>query len=248
VSETRKPLLELRSVSKRFGDVQALESVSASVFPGEVLGLTGDNGAGKSTLIKIVAGVYRPDAGEILYKGASRLFETPNEAREAGIETIYQDLALAGNLDVGSNIFLGREPVRKWMGFKVLDRRKMEAAARAAARALDIVIERFDMPVRNLSGGQRQAVAISRAIHWNAPIILMDEPTAALGIAERRKLMSLIQTLKEQGRGIVFVAHDLGDIFAVADRIAVLRRGVMVGELDKAATNADEIVRLTAGG
>jgi simple sugar transport system ATP-binding protein len=242
------PLLEVRSVSKRFGRIQALNSVSISLYPGEVLGLAGDNGAGKSTLVKIIAGVYRPDGGEIRYMGTPRTFETPGEARAAGIETIHQDLALAGNLDVGSNIFLGREPVRRWMGIRILDRRKMEDAARAAARALGIRIERFDMPVRNLSGGQRQAVAIGRAIHWDARIIIMDEPTAALGVAEQHKLMSLIQTLRDQGRGIIFISHHLGDIFAVADRIAVLRRGVLTGEREKSATSPDEIVRLMVGG
>jgi simple sugar transport system ATP-binding protein len=244
----REPLLEVRSISKRFGGVQALDAVSVALYPGEVLALAGDNGAGKSTLIKIIAGVYRPDGGEMRYMGAPRSFETPNEARANGIETIYQDLALADNLDVGSNIFLGREPTRRWMGIKVLDRRKMEEAARAAAAALDIEINSFDMPVRNLSGGQRQAVAIGRAIHWNARIIIMDEPTAALGVPEQRKVMALIQTLKDQGRGVIFISHNLGDIFAVADRIVVLRRGILAGERARAATNPDEIVRLMVGG
>jgi simple sugar transport system ATP-binding protein len=242
------PVLEVKSVSKRFGGVQALDRVSLALHPGEVLAVAGDNGAGKSTLIKIVSGVHRPDEGEIRFMGAQRAFETPNDARAHGIETIYQDLALADNLDVGSNIFLGREPLRRWFGTNVIDRRKMEQVARAVTSALGVEIERFDTPVRSLSGGQRQAVAIGRAIHWNAQVIIMDEPTAALGVPEQRKVMTLIKSLKDQGRGIIFISHNLGDIFSVADRIVVLRRGTLVGERAKSMTSPDEVVRLMVGG
>jgi simple sugar transport system ATP-binding protein len=250
MADTRAaPLLEIRAVSKRFAAVQALDGVSMTVGAGEVVALAGDNGAGKSTLIKIVSGVFHPDAGEILYEGQNITFETPQAARDHGIETIYQDLALADNLSIGANIFLGREPRRLAFGFlPVLDRRKMAEAAKATMARLDFHVDRLEAPVSRFSGGQRQAVAIGRAIYWDARVLIMDEPTAALGVPEQRKVIALVQNLKAQGRGVIFISHNLGDIFAVADRIVVLRRGVLAGERRTANTNADEIVRLMVGG
>jgi simple sugar transport system ATP-binding protein len=243
------PLLEVRSVSKRFAAVQALDGVSMAVGAGEVVALAGDNGAGKSTLIKIVSGVFHPDAGEILYEGRNITFETPQAARDQGIETIYQDLALADNLSIGANIFLGREPRRLAFGFlPVLDRRKMAEAARATMARLDFHVDRLEAPVSGFSGGQRQAVAIGRAIYWEARVLIMDEPTAALGVPEQRKVIALVQNLKAQGKGVIFISHNLGDIFAVSDRIVVLRRGVLAGERRTSSTTADEIVRLMVGG
>jgi simple sugar transport system ATP-binding protein len=242
-------LLEVRSVSKSFAAVRALESVSIAVDAGEVVALAGDNGAGKSTLIKIIAGVFRADTGEIVYRGENITFETPQAARDHGIETIYQDLALADNLSIGANIFLGREPMKRAFGFlPVLDRGKMAEAARATMARLDFHVDRLEAPVSRFSGGQRQAVAIGRAIYWEARILVMDEPTAALGVPEQRKVLALIKNLREQGKGIIFISHNLGDIFEVADRIIVLRRGVLAGERRTAATSPDEIVRLMVGG
>jgi ABC-type sugar transport system ATPase subunit len=212
------------------------------------LALAGDNGAGKSTLIKIISGVHHPDEGKIWYNGAEVAFENPQKAREQGIETIYQDLALADNLDVGANVFLGREPMKRVLGLPVLDRKKMRAEAADALRVLDIRINRFDLPLRSMSGGQRQAVAIGRAIHWNAKVLIMDEPTAALGVPEQRKVIALIKSLKQSGVGVIFISHNLIDIFAVSDRIVVLRRGKNVGEAATQATNSDEIVRWMVGG
>jgi simple sugar transport system ATP-binding protein len=248
-SSTSEPILEVRNVAKRFGGVQALSGVSLRLDPGEVVALAGDNGAGKSTLIKTISGVYRADEGEIRFAGQTTHFASPEAARGAGIETIYQDLALADNLSIGSNIFLGREPMRKLFGFlPVLDRPAMAAAAKATMARLDFHVDRLDAPVGRFSGGQRQAVAIGRAIYWNARVLIMDEPTAALGVPEQRKVVSLIQTLKAQGQGIIFISHNLHDIFAVADRIVVLRRGQLAGERRLAETNPDEIVRLMVGG
>jgi simple sugar transport system ATP-binding protein len=242
-------LLEVRSISKRFGGVQALDNVSMSVCRGEVVALAGDNGAGKSTLIKIIAGVYQSDSGSILYQGSPVSFETPEAARKRGIETIYQDLALADNLSIGANIFLGREPMRKAFGFlPVLDRAQMAKAAQKTMAQLDFHVDRLDAPVSNFSGGQRQAVAIGRAIYWDARILIMDEPTAALGVPEQRKVIALIKNLRAQGCGIIFISHNLGDIFAVSDRLVVLRRGALVGERWTAQTNPDEVVRLMVGG
>jgi len=245
----RQPILSARELSKHFGGVAALERVSFDLFPGEVLALAGDNGAGKSTLIKAIAGVHQPDHGEIWYDGARVQFASPREARDRGIETIYQDLALADNLDVGANVFLGREPAARFLGILPrIDRPAMREAARRTMASLDIEIERLDVPVRALSGGQRQAVAIGRAIYWNAKVLIMDEPTAALGVPEQRKVMALIQRLKTQDVAVIFISHNLGDIFAVADRILVLRRGVKAGERRIGETDGDEIVKLMVGG
>jgi simple sugar transport system ATP-binding protein len=246
---TTAPLLDVRSVSKRFGGVSALDGVSMTLNAGEVVALAGDNGAGKSTLIKTISGVYQADAGEIRLKGEAVHFATPEAARGHGIETIYQDLALADNLSIGANIFLGREPMRRAFGFlPVLDRRSMAKAAQETMALLDFHVTRLDAPVGNFSGGQRQAVAIGRAVYWNAQVLIMDEPTAALGVPEQRKVVSLIKTLKAQGRGIIFISHNLQDIFAVSDRIVVLRRGQLAGERRIAETNHDEIVKLMVGG
>jgi simple sugar transport system ATP-binding protein len=244
-----RPLLEASRIFKRFGGVHALEDVSLSLAPGEVVALAGDNGAGKSTLIKIISGVFQPDEGEIRYQGDRIVLANPHDARDRGIETIYQDLALADNLDVGANVFLGREPMRRALGFvPVIDRQRMREEAARALDTLDIGLDRLDRPVRALSGGQRQCVAIGRALHWKARVLIMDEPTAALGVPEQRKVIALIRSLRSSGVGIIFISHNLGDIFAVSDRIVVLRRGIKAGERMTAESNPDEIVRLMVGG
>ena len=243
-----QPILSVRNVSKRFVGVQALADVSMDLHPGEVVALAGDNGAGKSTLIKAISGVIHHDEGEIFYDGRAVHFETPLEARANGIETIYQDLALADNLSIGANIFLGREPKTKAFGFlPIIDRAKMARVAQETMALLDFHVTRLDAPVSNFSGGQRQAVAIGRAVYWNAKVLIMDEPTAALGVPEQRKVVELILRLKDQGKGIIFISHNLGDIFAVSDRIVVLRRGIKAGERKASETNGDEIVKLMVG-
>jgi simple sugar transport system ATP-binding protein len=248
-SQSQEPILDIRSVSKRFGGVEALRDVSMALYPGEVVALAGDNGAGKSTLIKTISGVHGADGGEIRFAGEVVRFATPEAARAHGIETIYQDLALADNLTIGANIFLGREPMKRLFGFlPVLDRPAMAKAAKETMARLDFHVNRLDAPVGRFSGGQRQAVAIGRAIYWNARVLIMDEPTAALGVPEQRKVVSLIQNLKAQGRAIIFISHNLQDIFAVADRIVVLRRGTLAGERKISETNPDEIVKLMVGG
>lgn len=244
----RTPILSVRNVSKHFGGVQALDKVSFDIFPGEVVALAGDNGAGKSTVIKAISGVFQYDTGDILLDGRRIAFATPQEARDAGIETIYQDLALADNLSIGANIFLGREPMKKLFGvLPVIDRRKMADTAKQTMEKLDFHVNRLDAPVAAFSGGQRQAVAIGRAMYWNARLVIMDEPTAALGVPEQRKVIALIQSLKAQGKGIIFISHNLRDIFEVADRIVVFRRGENAGERVPAETTGDEIVRLMVG-
>jgi ABC-type sugar transport system ATPase subunit len=245
---SNSPILSVKGVSKRFGGVHAIENISLDLHPGEVLALAGDNGAGKSTLIKTILGVHKPDDGAISYSGNEVRFENPQQARDHGIETIYQDLALADNLDVGANVFLGREPVKRFLGIPSIDRARMRAEAAETLKSLDIKIPRFDLPLRSLSGGQRQAVAIARAIHWNAKVLIMDEPTAALGVPEQRKVVALIHRLKESGVAVIFISHNLADIFAVSDRIFILRRGIKAGESCIKSINGEEIVRLMVGG
>ena len=247
MSDTARPLLEARGIIKKFGGVLALDRVDFAVGAGEVVALAGDNGAGKSTLIKIVSGVFPADGGELHYGGQRVSFANPHDARDRGIETIYQDLALADNLDVGANVFLGREPMTRFLGVPIIDRKRMRAEALKTLDTLDIGLDRLDRPVRALSGGQRQCVAIGRALHWHAKVLIMDEPTAALGVPEQRKVVSLIQSLKARGVGIIFISHNLQDIFAVADRIVVLRRGVNAGVRVTGQTNPDEVVRMMVG-
>ncbi|MEN3186181.1 MAG: ATP-binding cassette domain-containing protein [Atribacterota bacterium] len=244
----RKPLLAVRDIVKRFGGLVALNRVSMEVYPGEVVGLLGDNGAGKSTLIKIVSGVHRADEGEIFFDGKEVKIANPMEALRLGIETIYQDLALAENLNVYSNIFLGREKLRKALGLiPVLDHDYMLQESKKVLHRLGIEIPSLKNKIKNLSGGQRQSVAISRSIYWNAKLLIMDEPTAALGVAEQRKVLNLVRTLSEQGVSIIIISHQLYDVFQVAHRLVVLRRGEKVGERLTKETNPDEIVSLMVG-
>jgi len=245
--ERATPLLSVRNVSKRFGGTHASSNLSLDLYPGEVLALAGDNGAGKSTLIKMISGVHQPDSGEILYRDETISQRSPHEVRNLGIETIYQDLALADNLDVGINIFLGRERMKRVLGLPVLDRKFMRSEASGALKYLGIELNDLSMPVRYLSGGQRQAIAISRAVYWQAKILIMDEPTAALGVPEQRQVKDLIKRLKAEGVAIIFISHNLNDIFEVSDRILVLDRGSKAGERLIGDTNEDEVVAMMMG-
>jgi ABC-type sugar transport system ATPase subunit len=242
-------LLRINNLTKRFGGLTAVNNVSLDVNVGEVIGLLGDNGAGKSTLIKMFSGVYKPDDGEMFFNGQKVDFTSPRDARDMGIETIYQDLALAENLDVGSNIFLGREILRRYLGgfINTVDRNKMREEAVKALDRLNIRLPSLTQQVLNLSGGQRQAVAIARSIYWNAKIMIMDEPTAALGVSEQRKVLRLVKTLCDQGVPVIIISHNMQDVFAVATRIIVMRRGKKVGERMTDQTSPDEIVSLMVG-
>lgn len=244
---TTPPILQVRDLYKRFGGLVAVEAVSLQVYPGEVVGLLGDNGAGKSTLIKIISGVHRPDGGQIIFDGSEVTLSSPLEARRLGIETIYQDLALCENLDASANIFLGRETTHRRRLLKELDYAYMLKEAHKVLEQLDIQIPDPRRPIRQLSGGQRQAVAIARAVYWNARLMIMDEPTAALGVPEQIKVLQLVRTLRERGVPVIIVSHNLQDIFAVADRVVVMRRGRKVGERDIGATDNNEIVSLMVG-
>lgn len=242
-------MLRVQNLTKRFGGLTAVDNVDMEVKVGEVIGLVGDNGAGKSTLIKMVSGVYQPDEGDIYYQGNKVSFSGPREARDMGIETIYQDLALAENLDVGANIFLGREILRPYLGglIKTVDRTKMRNEAEKALDRVNVHVPSLTQQVRNLSGGQRQAVAIARSIYWDARLMIMDEPTAALGVAEQRKVLRLVKKLCSEGIPVIIISHNMQDVFAVATRIVVMRRGKKVGERYTRETTVDEIVSLMVG-
>jgi ABC-type sugar transport system ATPase subunit len=244
-----EPLLSIRGVTKIFGGLVAVDNVSLDVARGEVVGLLGDNGAGKSTLIKCVSGVYQPEEGEILFDGQRIEFATPMDARRVGIETIYQDLALANNLDVGANIFLGREVKKRRLGrlVQTLDDRFMLGESRQTLDSLQIRFPTLTEPIENLSGGQRQAVAIARAVYWDAKLMIMDEPTNNLGVPEQHKVLELIRTLRRRGVPVILITHVLPDAFAVADRVIVMHRGRKVAERMTAMTTAEELVQYMVG-
>jgi len=234
-------VLRVENVSKRFGPVTALRDVNLQLEQGEVLGLLGDNGAGKSTLIKILSGAYRRDSGEILINGEPASIHNPRDAKAYGIETIYQTLALADNIDAAANLFLGRELLTRT---GTLDDVAMEAATRAVMGRLNPHFRRFKDPVRALSGGQRQSVAIARAIHFNARILIMDEPTAALGPAETAQVRDLIRQLKSEGIGIFLISHDIHDVFDLSDRISVMYHGRIVGTVRRDACTTDDLLAM----
>ncbi|NGM19367.1 sugar ABC transporter ATP-binding protein [Roseomonas stagni] len=233
------PLVEMRGISIAFGGIKAVDDVSVDLMPGEVVALLGHNGAGKSTLIKILSGAYRADAGEIRVEGQVADIGTPRDAKRYGIETIYQTLALADNVDAAANIFLGREIVTRW---GTLDDAAMESATRQVMARLNPHFRRFKEPVRALSGGQRQSVAIARAIHFNARILIMDEPTAALGPAETAQVGELVKQLKAQGIGIFLISHDIHDVFDLADRVSVMKNGRLVGTARTSDVTKDEVL------
>jgi simple sugar transport system ATP-binding protein len=243
-------LLQVDGLTKHFGGIHAVEDISIRIDAGEVLALVGDNGAGKSTLAKMIAGYYHPDRGTIVLEGIPVRFETPQDARNAGIEMIYQDLSLAENLSAAANVFLGREtPKPPRLGLlSRLDSRAMEAASQKTFdEQLAIQIPSVRETVRNLSGGQRQAVAIARALYWRARLLIMDEPTAALGVRETRHVLELVQRLKSSGVAIMVISHSLRDIMSISDRIMVMRRGQKAGEETTATTSEDRIVKLIMG-
>jgi ABC-type sugar transport system ATPase subunit len=244
-----EPLLSIRKMTKRFGGLVAVNQVSWDVYPGEVVGLLGDNGAGKSTLIKCISGVYQADEGEIYFEGRQSHFARPIDARQQGIETIYQDLALANNLDVGANIFLGREVKKHYLGglVRMLDEPHMLGESRLALEGLEIHFPNLQQPIENLSGGQRQAVAIARAVYWDAKLMIMDEPTNNLGVPEQHKVLELIRKLRDQGVPVILITHTLPDVFAVSDRLIVMHRGRKVTEKRTTETNTQELVQYMVG-
>lgn len=239
IDRTGTPLVDMRDICISFGGVHAVDHVSVDLFPGEVVGLLGHNGAGKSTLIKILSGAYGMDSGEIYVNGDKVTINTPRDARSHNIETIYQTLALADNLDAASNLFLGRELVSS-VGF--VDDDAMEAETRKIMARLNPNFKKFKDPVSALSGGQRQSVAIARAVYFNARILIMDEPTAALGPHETQMVSELIQQLKAEGIGIFLISHDIHDVMELCDRASVMKNGKLVGTVDVADVTDDDLL------
>ena len=243
---TETPTLQLRGITKSFGSVQALSEVEFEVRSGEVMALVGDNGAGKSTLIKCIAGIYTADSGEIFFEGEPVTIHGPKDSARLGIEVVYQDLALCDNLDVVQNMFLGREAHN---AFHLLKEPEMEARTRETMKGLSVTtIRSIRQLVATLSGGQRQSVAVARAVLWNSRVVILDEPTAALGVAQTQQVLDLVRRLADQGLAVVLISHNLHDIFAVADRITVLRLGRSIGVYLRSETTQQELVQaITAG-
>ena len=233
------PLVEMKDISLAFGGLKAIDDASIDLYPGEVVGLLGHNGAGKSCLIKVLSGAYKRDAGQIYINGEEATINNPRDAKQYGIETVYQALALADNVDAASNLYLGRELLTRW---GTLDDASMEAEARKVMGRLNPNFRRFKEPVTALSGGQRQSVAIARAIHFNARILIMDEPTAALGPAETAQVGELIKQLKADGIGIFLISHDIHDVFDLADRVTVMKNGQIVGSGRVTDMTKDEVL------
>jgi D-xylose transport system ATP-binding protein len=243
---SEQPLLEVRGVDKRFGAVEALADVNFHVDSGQIMALVGDNGAGKSTLIKCIAGIYTIDNGDIIWEGEPVSIHGPKDSARLGIEVVYQDLALADNLDVVENMYLGRETLSS---FRRLDEARMEKQALETLAELSVTtIKSVRQPVATLSGGQRQSVAVAKSVLWNSKLVILDEPTAALGVAQTRQVLDLVKKLGEQGLAVILISHNMNDIFEVADNITVLRLGHNVGEFKASETSQREVVEaITAG-
>ena len=244
-----EPVLEARQIVKRFGRVQALRGANLTVYPEEVVALVGDNGAGKSTLVKTMVGVHPPDEGEILFEGKPVTVNTPHDARDLGIETVYQDLALAAEVDPAANMFLGREILRSGplgkLGF--LDKPAMRRRSDEAFRTLGVRIQDTSARVANMSGGQRQGIAICRAVTWASKIVFMDEPTAALGVVQTRNVLDHIRRVREHGLSVVLISHNMPEVFEVADRIEVLRLGERVARLRPKDVSMEDVVAAMTG-
>lgn len=240
-NKTLVPLVELRDISVSFGGLRAVDGVDLTLYPGEVVALVGGNGAGKSTLMHTLAGAHPADSGQIFVNGEPVTIDNPRDARSHGIEVIYQRLALADNIDAAGNMFLGRELRTKW---GAIDDSAMASATRDVMRRLNPRFRNLNTPVRALSGGQRQSVAIARAVHFNARILIMDEPTAALGPAETAQVRELIEQLKSEGIGIFLISHDIHDVFDLADRISVMMQAKLVGTVDKSSVTKDDVLAM----
>ena len=244
-----EPLLEARGIVKSFGRVRALRGADFTVYPGEVVALIGDNGAGKSTLVKTLSGVHPPDAGEIVFEGSPVTLHNPTEARELGIETVYQDLALAPDLESSANLFLGREAVRPGLLGKVgfLNNGAMRKRTKEAFTTLGVGVQDVEAPVANFSGGQRQGVAVARAVTWASKVVFMDEPTAALGVVQTRKVLELIRRVRDTGLAVVLISHNMPDVLAVSDRVEVLRLGERVARFKTSEVTMETLVGAMTG-
>lgn len=239
-----KPLVAMKQISKGFGKVQALKEVDFSIGHQEVVGLLGDNGAGKSTLIKILVGLYPPDSGEIYFEGEKVRFSSPQNARALGIETVYQDLALVGLMSISRNFFLGRELIRRFGPIRFLDKKGMDEACQAMLMDIGIGVRSPSENVEFLSGGERQAVSIGRAIHFGAKLLILDEPTAALSIKETNKVLDYVLQARERGLSVIYITHNIHHVYPVADRFTILERGAKLGEFKKEEIAPEKIIEI----
>lgn len=241
------PLLQLENVRKNFGAIEALRGVTFSANRGEVVALLGDNGAGKSTLVKIISGDFGPTSGRLVLDGEERRFASPQEAKAAGIETVYQDFSLCPNVDVTANFFMGRELTRKFLGIPILNKSAMDTATAKALADGGTRIPSLRVNVEHLSGGQRQAIELNRFVHWGGQLVLLDEPFAALGVDQTRRGLEVVRRVAERGVCVVIITHVMAHAFAVADRIVVMRRGVVSGDVEAAKTSPDEVIYMITG-
>lgn len=242
--QKNEPSVRMEGISKSFGAVKAVQNVDLELYAGEIVGLMGDNGAGKTTLMKILSGVYKPDSGSIYLNAQKVSFDHRLIARRMGIEMVYQDLGLCDVIDIAENMFMGRELVTSYLGLKILDKKRMRSEATRCLKELGINFPSVKTKVKNLSGGQRKAIAVERAVYWNTKIVLMDEPTAALGVKEQKKVLEITRGLKERKVGVIFISHNLEEVFSTVDRIVVLSRGRKVADVKKEDTGRDEIIKL----
>ena len=242
------PLLELRDIKRNFGAIEALKGVSFAIRRGEVVALLGDNGAGKSTLVKIISGVMPATSGRMIFEGRDIHFASPSQAKHAGIETVYQDLSLCTNVDVVANFFMGREITKKYFGIPVLQEKAMEDAVAKAMANAGTKIPSLRTNVEYLSGGQRQAIELNRFVHWGGKLVLLDEPFAALGVEQTRRGLEMIRRIAAQGIGVIIITHIMAQALQVADRIVVIRQGVVAGDVERKNTNLDEVVAMITGG
>jgi D-xylose transport system ATP-binding protein len=242
-----EPLLVLDNIKKSYGAIEALKGISFSIGKGEVVALLGDNGAGKSTLVKIIAGGLAPSSGKMVFEGKPFQAKSPSEAKEAGIETVYQDLSLCTNVDVVANFFMGRELTRSVLGIPVLDERRMEAQVAESLASAGTRIPSLRTKVEHLSGGQRQAIELNRFVHWGGKLVLLDEPFAALGVEQTRRGLEMIRHVASQGIGVVIITHIMQQAFQVADRIVVIRQGVVAGDVARKDTSPDAVIAMITG-
>ena len=242
MSAPKKIVLEAKNISKYFGTITALENVNLAVREGECLGVVGDNGAGKTTLMKVLSGLYKPSIGSLFFDGNKEILNSPKDSQNLGLEMVYQDLALAGNLPIGENIFLGREPTKNFGFLRLLDYKKIKLLSETHLDKLKIHVKSANQKVEELSGGQRQAIAIARATAFNSKIVIMDEPTAALAIKEVGKVLDLINNLKKIGVSVIIISHRMDDIFAVCDRVMAIFQGTNFAEAELSETSRDEVI------
>ena len=242
-----QPLLRLSDIKRNFGAIEALRGISFDIAQGEVVALLGDNGAGKSTLVKIIAGGLEASSGTMTFNGVERRFASPKEAKAAGIETVYQDLSLCTNVDVVANFFMGREIVKRYFGIPILQEAEMYAATEKAIANAGTRIPSLRVNVEHLSGGQRQAIELNRFVHWGGKLVLLDEPFAALGVEQTRRGLEMVKRIAAQGIGVVIITHIMAQAFQVADRIVVIRQGLVAGDVMRENTSPDEIVGMITG-